>query len=79
MGKYFFMLGRMQNNFEGNFDPNTDKFSALEKLCTPRWTVRASSFQKIIENYCLLLTLWGDCLREPLDAETRSRIIGGKA
>ena len=27
------ILGRMQENFEGNFDPDTDKSSALQKLC----------------------------------------------
>ena len=72
-------LGRMQENFEGNFDPDTEKFPALEKLCPTRWTVLASCFQKIIDNYCLLLKLWDECLKKSLDAETRSRIIGCKA
>ena len=49
------ILGRMQENFEGSFDPDSDKFSALEKLCPTRWTVRVSYFQKIIDNCCLLL------------------------
>ena len=49
------ILGRMQENFEGSFDPDSDKFSALEKLCPTRWTVRVSCFQKIIDNCCLLL------------------------
>ena len=30
------ILGRMQEKFEGNFDPDTDRFSALEKLCPTR-------------------------------------------
>lgn len=38
--------------FEVNFDPNTDKFSALEKLRPTCLTVRASCFQKIIDNDC---------------------------
>ena len=73
------ILGRMQENFEGNFVPATDKFSALEKLCPTRWTVCASCLQKIIDNYCLLLKLQDECLKESLDVETRSRIIGCKA
>ena len=73
------ILGRMQENFEGNVDPDTDKYSALEKLCPTRWTVHASCLQEIIDNYCLLLKLWDECLKEFLDAETRSRIIGCKA
>ena len=73
------ILERMQENFEGNFDPDTDKFLALEKLRSTLWNVRASCFQKSIDNYCLLLTLWDECLKESLDAETKSRIIGCKA
>ena len=73
------ILGRMQENFEGYFDPDTDKFSAVEKLCPTRCTVRASYFQKIIDNYCFLLKLWDECLKESLRAETRPRIIGCKA
>ena len=69
----------MQENFERNFDPDTHKFLALEKLCPTRWTVHASYFQKIIDTYCLLLKLWDEYLKESLDTETRSRIIGCKA
>ena len=38
------VFGRMQENFKGNFDPETDKFLALDKLCPACWTVRASCF-----------------------------------
>ena len=68
----------MQVHFEENFDPDTHKFSALETLCPTRWTARASCFQKIIDNYCLLLKLWDECLKESLDDETKSKIIGYK-
>ena len=51
------ILGTMQENFKGNFDPDTEKFLALEILCPTRWTVRASCFQNIIDNCCLLLKL----------------------
>ena len=76
----------MQENFEGNFGPDTEKFWAPEKLCPTRWTVRASCFQKTIDNYCLLLKLWDErllklwdeCLNESFDVETRSRITGCK-
>ena len=54
----------MQENVEKNLYPGTDKSSALEKLCPTRWTVRASCFQKMIDNYCLLLRLWDECLKE---------------
>ena len=64
---------RMQKSFEGNADPDTDKFLTLEKLCPTPWTVRASCFQKIIDNYCLLLKLWDEYLKE-----SRSRIVGCK-
>ena len=31
--------GKMQENFQGKFDPDTTKFSTPEKLCPTRWTV----------------------------------------
>ena len=73
------VLGKTQENFEGNFDPDTDKFLALEKLCPTCWAVLASCFQKIIYKYCLLLKLCDECLMESVDANTRSRNIGCKA
>ena len=51
------ILERMQENFEGNFDPDTVKISVLETLCPTLWTVRGSCFQKIIDNHCLQLIL----------------------
>ena len=73
------ILERMQENFEGNFDPDTNKFSALEELWPIHWTVRASYFQKVVGNYCLLLTKRDECPKESFDTETRSRIIECKA
>ena len=35
-------------------------------------------FKKIIDNYEPLLKLWKESLKEKLDAETKSRIIGCK-
>ena len=32
------ILGRMQENFEENFDPDIKTFSAVEKLRPTRWT-----------------------------------------
>ena len=43
-----------------------------------RWTVRANSLKKIIDNYEPLLKLWKETFEEKLDAETKSRIIGCK-
>ena len=73
------ILERMQETFQVNFDPDTEKFLALEKLRPTRWTVRVSCFQKMIDNYCLPLKFWDECLKESLDSGTRSRIIGCKA
>ena len=37
------------------------------RLSTTRWTVRATCFQKIIDNYVPLFKLWKQCLNESLD------------
>ena len=70
--------GKTQENFEGNFDPDTDKFLALEKLRPTLWNVRASCFQKSIDNYCLLLKLWDECLKESLDLKLGLELLDVK-
>ena len=45
-----------------------------------RWTARAESYQRIIENYAALQSLWDKSLQRCLqDAEMRGRIIGVSA
>ena len=52
----------------------------ITKLSTTRWTVRANSFQRILDNYYHLYKLWEECLTEPeLTKEVKSRIIGCKS
>ena len=50
---------------------------SLAKLCTTRWTVRASAFNKVINNFGPLFELWVICLGDKLDNE--SRILGCKS
>ena len=74
------MLGEMSSNIEV-MDPDVDldDGTSLEKLSETRWTVRASCFQKIIDCYSNLQSLWDLCLAENLAKEVRSRIIGCQA
>ena len=52
----------------------------ISKLSTTRWTVRATSFQRIIDNYTYLYDLWSECLQnQGLTKDVKSRIIGCKA
>ena len=48
-------------------------------LCPTRWTVRASCFRRILENYSILLQEWDICLSDKLQPDVRGRIIGCKA
>ena len=43
-----------------------------------RWTVRASCFGRILENYAVLMEEWDVCLSERLQPDVRARIIGCK-
>ena len=71
------ILGSLYEITEGELnDIDKDNHTSLDKLCATRWTVRASCFNKILENYADLQKLWGVCLGEKLDTDTRSRIIG---
>ena len=44
------MLGSIQDNFELESDEDAGECSSLQKLSATRWTVRASSFLKILNN-----------------------------
>lgn len=61
------LLGKIAENFEGKLVEARQKvvnYSQLSKLIVTRWTVRATCFQKSIDNYTLLLKLWDECLIE---------------
>ena len=71
------ILGSLYEITEGELDDtDKDNHTSLDKLCATRWMVRASCFNKILENYADLQKLWGVCLDEKLDTDTRSCIIG---
>ena len=71
------LLGKIQENLQ--FDEEKDdeiEVTSLSKLCVTRWTVRATTYKKVLSNYDPLLNLWDVCLQDKLDKEIRSRIIG---
>ena len=73
------MLGTIKDNFETEDEDIFDNTTTLSKLCVTRWTVRVTTFRKVLTNYSQLTKLWEICLQENLDRETRSRIIGCQA
>ena len=57
-----------------------DSANSVSKFSTTRWTVRANSFQRVIENYESLSHLWDVCLDESgLTDDIKGRIIGCKS
>ena len=46
------------------------------KFCATRWTLRATCFERVIDNYNALLKLWNDCLETRIESDVRGRIIG---
>ena len=68
------LLGEIKENLEQGESAAHD----IIKLCPTRWTVRASCFQRILDNYSALLQEWVLCLDEKLQADVRGRIIGCK-
>ena len=43
--------------------------TSLSKQCVTRWAVRTTAFEKVINNYYQLMSLWDACLQENLDIE----------
>ena len=57
-----------------------DSANSISKLSTTRWTVRANSFQRVIENYESFSHLWDLCLDESgLTDDIKGRIVGCKS
>ena len=76
------VLGTLDEDIEGELcgsETQKQKPLSIDKLCTTRWTVRASCFNKIFEGYHALQSLWKVCLSETLESEVRARIIGCRA
>ena len=57
-----------------------DLANSISKLSTTQWTVRANSFQRVIENYESFSYLWDVCLDESgLTDDIKGRIVGCKS
>ena len=71
------ILAEIKDNIEGDVEDLDDRVASLTKLSATRWTVRATSFQRIIDNYDHILDLWRLCLEAgKLDSNAKARIIG---
>ena len=74
------LLGSIQSNIEcDENDESLGQPTSLSKLCVTRWTVRATTYMKVLTNYDSLMKLWDISLQGSLDRETRARIIGCQA
>ena len=72
------LLQQMKNNV-GDENEMTAISAGLTKISATRWTVRATCFQTILDNYEELLTLWNECLEINLEPDIRGRIVGCQA
>ena len=73
------LLGQIKSNIEMEDEEEGISASGLTKFCATRWTVGATCFQRVIDNYDALLKLWNDCLETRLESDVRGRIIGCQA
>ena len=65
---------------KSNDDDENTNIASIITLCPTRWTVRATAFQRILDNYSSLLKIWDECLQEgKLQSDIRGRIIGCKS
>ena len=71
------LLQLLKENLETEDEDTSSR--GIIGLCPTRWTVRASCFRRILENYAVLMEEWDVCLSEWLQPDVRARIIGWKA
>ena len=69
------LLGQIKSNIEMKVEEEGISASRLTKFCATRWTVRATGFQRVIDNHDALLKLWNDCLETRLESDVCGRII----
>ena len=50
--------------------------AGLTKFSATRWTVRAICFERVIDNYNVILKLWDEWLKTKLQPDIRGQIIG---
>ena len=64
------------------FNENEDsdeRVLGISKLAVTRWTIRASCYLRILDNYEYLFELWEICLHNGgMDSDIITRIIGCK-
>ena len=51
-----------------------DHASGFRILCPTRWTVRNETFCSYIDNYTVLLELWGEILNQRIYSDMRARV-----
>ena len=74
------LLGQIKSNIQMEDEVEGISASGLTKFfATLRWTVRATCFQRVIDNYDALLKLWNNCLETRLESDVRGRIVGCQA
>ena len=73
------MLGGIKDNLEGETTDEQVPVAGIVRFCPTRWTVRATCYKRILDNYALLLEVWDACLELNIDTETRARILGCQA
>ena len=57
-------------------NPNESAEGGSLKLCPTRWRVRASCYERIIENSSSLFQVWKLCLTKKLEPDIKARILG---
>ncbi|CAB3977444.1 zinc finger MYM-type 1-like [Paramuricea clavata] len=71
------LLGELKENLQYEDEEEEDAAAAgLTKFSATRWTVRAICFERVIDNYNVILKLWDECLKTKLPPDIRGRIIG---
>lgn len=73
------LLGEAKDNIEGESCNEEDEIPGIVKFCPTRWTVTATCYKRILDNYASLFKVWDTCLESKIDTDTRARILGCQA
>lgn len=57
------MLGDLKDGKKGETCKGEEKVPGIVKFCPTRWTVKATCYQRILDNYASLFKVWEHVLK----------------
>ena len=69
------LLGEIKDNMEGETCSEEDEIPGIVKFCPTRWTVKATSYKHILDNYASLFKIWDRSEEHTSELQSRQYLV----